>query len=366
MIIEALSKTFEKLEDPRSSRNQRHPFLSLMSIGLLATIAGQVSFSGMSEFAECHEEELSKFIPMPYGPPSHDTLQRLFDGINPEVFIECFMIFTDHLTDSLVGLTALDGKTIRNSGREHPLHIVSAWCEENKLVLGHVKARMGGGEIEALEELLRLLDLKNRIITLDAIGCNRAIKEQIVEGGGDYVIALKRNQGNLHEDVQLYFDDLNKFEGTTWQEWDKGHGRIEHRESWAIQADTWLTSHHAWKSIQSLAMVISTRIIGEKESHDTRFYISSLPADAESICKIARRHWALENKLHWVLDVSFNEDKSCIRNDNAAENIDIMKKWALNSINSQRKKDVSIKSIQRRSSMSIKYLTQLLLAAFHV
>lgn len=367
MVIECLNEMFAKLEDPRSLRNQKHPFLSVISIALLASIAGITSFSGMGDFAECHEDELKGLFPLPHGAPRHDTFQRIFESIDPTAFIKCFMLFSQHLSEAIKGLTSIDGKTIRNSGKKgSPLHIVSAWCEENRLVLGHVKAeKTAGSELGAIKELLSLLDLQGRIITIDALGCQREISAQITEKEADYVLALKRNQKSLYDDVSLYFQDTDKLDGTSWKEVDKGHGRIEKRECWALPVDNWLLAEHAWPGIKSIAMVKSTRIMKDKESHDTRFYISSLSPDAEMICKIARRHWGIENKLHWVLDVIFNEDKACIRNDNAAENVDILRKWALNVINIQRKENVSIKSIQRKSAMSFKYLKQLMFNIFH-
>lgn len=227
-MLETMAKTFSGLEDPRSLRNQKHPFLSLMSITLLSSIAGFDSFSGMAMFAECHEDELKKLLYLPHGIPSHDTLQRLFEALDPQAVMECFMLFTNQLVEAVAGLTAIDGKVIRNSGKENPLFIVSAWCEENRLVLGHVKADGVGHELEAFKKLLALLDLNYMIITLDALSCKREVAQQIGDGNGDYAIALKANQRNLLEDLIPYFNDLN------WREYDKGHGRIEIRECWAL------------------------------------------------------------------------------------------------------------------------------------
>ena len=358
MIQEQLGEMFKDLKDTRSARNQKHPFFSIIGISLLTVIGAHDSYSGMADFGECHEDELNKFLPLPYGVPSHDTFQRFFAALDPGAFLKSFMKFTQNLSESIKGLTAIDGKAIRNSN----LHVVSAWCEENRLVLGHVATSSKGKEIPAIKELLDLLDLKERIISIDAIGCQKDISQQIIDGGGDYVIALKANQKNLLADVKLYFE---AFEGQEWQEVDKGHGRIEKRKCQTFAADGWLKTEHKWPGLKSLSKVESTRIIKDKESTDVRYYISSLPPDPEAICKIARRHWSIENKLHWVLDVTFNEDKACIKNDNAAENIDLIRKWALNLINFKKKKNVSIKSIQRKASMSIKYLTNLFMENFH-
>lgn len=364
MLLEKMMNTFEGLEDPRSSRNQKHPFLSLVGIGLLSTLAGHDSFSGMADFGECHYSQLKRLFDLPNGIPSHDTFQRFFDALDPAGFLDCFMLFTEHLASSVKGLTVLDGKTIRNSGKDgKQLHIVSAWCDENRLVLGHVAGKSkGGSELKSMKTLLHLLELEGRIISVDALGCQRDIAQIIAEQNGDYIMALKGNQKNLQEDVKHYFADPANAPELEWIEYDKGHGRIEKRECWALGIDSYLT-HHKWPGLRSIAQVKSTRTIKGKETTDTRYYISSLEPNAENICKIARRHWSVENKLHWVLDVTFNEDKCCIRNDNAAENVDIMRKWSLNIINKVRQDKQSIKSIQRKVSMSFNNMINLLNSA---
>jgi predicted transposase YbfD/YdcC len=356
MLKEQLASIFSGVDDPRSLRNQKHPFLSLIGISLLGALAGFDSFSGLADFAEAHHDSLKSIFDLPYGSPSHDTFQRFFDGIDPQQFTDHFILFTENLAQAISEIISVDGKTIRNS-TENPLHIVSAWCEANQLVLGQVKIPEKSNEITAIPLLLKLLDLSGKIITIDAIGCQREISQQIIDQGGDYVLGLKGNQKTLFEDVVDYFKTT--LSGATWSELDKGHGRFEERICHVIDDIHWLQEQHQWPGLRSVARVISKRTIKDKESIEERYYISSLPADAEKICKTARAHWGIENRLHWRLDVVFNEDKCCIRNDNAAENMGIMRKWALNILNAAKGKS-SIKSLQRKASMSFNFMLSLL------
>ena len=273
------------------------------------------------------------------------------------------MEFTAQLAEKVKELIAIDGKTIRNSSK-NPLHIVSAWCEANEMVLAQVKVANKSNEIIAIPKLLELLDLTGKIITIDAMGCQRDIAEQIVEDGGDYVLGLKGNQKTLREDAEDYFQNLVEFTGEIWQEYNKGHGRQEERITYVTEAIKALQKHHNWPGLNSLALVISTRTIKGKTTKEKRYYISSLPANAEKICRAARKHWGVENKLHWRLDVDFNEDKACIRNENAAENMNIMRKWALNILSPQKGKN-SIRSLQRKAAMSWGHMTKLLEQIFH-
>jgi predicted transposase YbfD/YdcC len=264
-------------------------------------------------------------------------------------------------------IISLDGKTIRNSDSKNPLHIVSAWCSSNQLTLAQYKVGSKSNEIIAIPEVLKLLDLENKIITIDAIGCQRNICEQIVEANGDYLIAVKGNQKTLFEDVKEYFTDKESLANyDSWSEYDKGSGRIEERHCFAIDNIEWLQKQHQWPGLKSIAMIRSKRIKKDKTTEDVRYYISSLVANAEISCKTARTHWGIENSLHWRLDVVFNEDKCCITNDNAAENMDIVRKWALNILQKVKDKpDQSIKGLQRKSAISFKHLSKIVKKIFH-
>jgi predicted transposase YbfD/YdcC len=358
---------FDTIQDPRSVRNQKHPLMTLIGTTLLASLAGIDSFSGFADFTEAHFDKLEEYFAFPHGAPSHDTYQRLWDDINPNEFYGCFQEFTQYLKTAVGTFINLDGKAIRNSGQDKALHIVSAWCQANQLVLAQEKVDSKSNEITALPKLLKLLDLKGRIVTIDAMGAQRAICSQIVEQEGDYVISLKGNQGTLHQDISLYFNDSKLREKCLIsEENDKGHGRIEQRIAYSCQNIEWLQKEHQWPGLKSIGMVISNVHRGDKFETEQRFYISSLPADARKLNEAARLHWGIENQLHWRLDVVFNEDKACIRNDNAAENIDILRKWALNVLQKAKQKpDQSIKSLMRKNAMSFKHLVGCVNKIFH-
>lgn len=364
---EYIGKFFNKVIDPRSSRNQRHNFITLIGTGLLSMLSGVESFSGMQDYVECHAEEIGKYFNLSCGVPSHDTYQRFWDSLNPKEFMESFELFTESLCNLDSEIINVDGKTIRNSGNDRPLHIVSAWCRNNQLVLGQEKVHEKSNEITAIPKLLKILDLQNKIITLDAMGVQRNICEQIIEQGGDYVICLKQNQANLYEAVKLFFEDKENHKNIN-EDNDKGHGRIEKRIAVTTGDIDWLQNIHNWPGLKSIGIVKSHTIKTKsgKERSDARYYISSLESNAGRLNEIARSHWSIENQLHWRLDVIFNEDKACIRNDNAAENLDILRKWALNLMSKAKEKpSQSIKSVMRKNSMSFKYLATNVKKFFH-
>ena len=312
---------FSNLQDPRSSRNQRHPLRTLIGVSLLASLGGIDSFSGFADFAEAHLDSLKTYFDFPHGVPSHDTFQRLWDGIDPNEFYQSFHHFTQHIINSQGDIISLDGKTIRHSGQEKALHIVSAWCRANQLTLAQEKVDSKSNEITALPQLIRLLDLKGRIVTIDAMGAQRDICSLIIERNGDYVIALKGNQGPLHKDVIDYFNaPALKNTCCSSEENDKGHGRVEQRVAYACEAIDWLDHEHQWPGLKSIGLV-ETRVERKgKVTQEKRYYISSLPTDAKRLNDAAKAHWGIENQLHWRLDVVFNEDGGYIRNDNAAGN----------------------------------------------
>ena len=362
-----LAMIFEGLQDPRSTRNQHHPFLSLISIALIGSIAGVESFSALGDFALAKIRDLQRIIDLPNGAPSHDTFQRLFDALDADMFITCFTTFTQKLASRIsnnkgLRVIAIDGKAVRNSGKKNLLRFVSAWSEENQLVLGHVKVADDSNEITAIPVLLNLLNLYGKIVTIDAIGCQRKISKQIVEGEADYVIAVKSNQKNLFEDIKPYFENTDEM--SIWEEYDKGHGRIEKRTCYVTEDIDWLKNEHKWPGLKSIAMVISKRTIREKTSIERRYYISSLSANSKLICNAARAHWGIENKLHWRLDVLYNQDKACIRNDNAVQNMDTLHKWALNVL-SPLKGKASTRSLQRKAGYSFDFMLELLEKIFH-
>lgn len=365
--MENALKYFKNIQDPRSIRNQKHSVMMLIGTTLLASLAGIDSFSGFADFTESHRENLEKYFEFPHGSPSHDTYQRFWEAVNPQEFYASFEEFTRALTTVIGTYINLDGKTIRNSGNNKALHIVSAWCQANQLVLAQEKVDSKSNEITALPKLITLLDLRSRIVTIDAMGAQRDICKQIVEQEGDYVISLKGNQGTLHNDVVTYFNDEKILKNSLIsEENDKGHGRIEQRIAYSCEEIEWLQQEHEWPGLKSIGMVTTIVNRAGKIVQEQRFYISSLSADARQLNQAARLHWGIENQLHWRLDVTFNEDGACIRNDNAAENIDILRKWALNVLQKAKQKpDQSIKSLMRKNAMSFKHLIRVVNKIFH-
>ena len=353
---EAFEEYFKEVEDPRSLRNQRHPMVTLVGTTFLAVLSGIDSFMGIQDYVEVHFEDLSRYFDFPHGFASHDTYRRFWDSVSPKQFQASFQDFIESLEKVAGEILSLDGKTIRNSGKDKALHIVTAWCHANQLVLGQEKVDGKSNEITAIPKLLDLLDLNERIVTLDAMGAQRDICEKIVNQGGDYVISLKGNQGTLHADIKLYLEDKENHEMTNENN-DKGHGRLEQRTAVVASKIDWLQEDHCWPGLKSIGKITSKVLKKGKETTETRYYISSLLLTAEKLNEVARAHWGIENQLHWRLDVVFNEDKACIRNDNAAENMDILRKWALNILHKAKiKPDQSIKSLMRKNSMSFKHL----------
>ncbi|HHX3463921.1 TPA: ISAs1 family transposase [Legionella pneumophila] len=282
-------------------------------------------------------------------------------------FYKSFLLFTESLSKLTQTFINLDGKTIRHSGDEKALHIVSAWCHANQLVLAQEKVDSKSNKITALPKLIELLDLQGRIVTIDAMGAQRDICSHIIAQGGDYVISLKGNQGTLHQDAAEYFSNpklLTRCDSS--EENDKGHGRLEQRIAYSTEDIEWLQKEHPWPGLKSIGVVNAYVEKNGKQYEEQRFYITSLSSNARLLNSAARAHWGIENRLHWRLDVVFNEDGACIRNDNVAENIDILRKWALNALQKGRQKpDQSIKSLMRKNSMSFNHLLNNVKKIFH-
>ncbi len=312
-----------------------------------------------------HFEELNHYFDFPSGIPSHDTYQRLWNAISPDQLAQSFFIFTRSLEKIAGTGISIDGKTVRKSGQDKPLPIVSAWCQANQLVLAQEKVEAKSNEITAIPLLLKLLDLENRIVTIDAMGAQREICQHILNQKGDYLISLKGNQGTLHKDVQFFLESEENHQKTNTSA-DKGHGRLEERIA-AVSSDIdWLQKIHQWPGLKSIGKITARVQRKGKETQEMRYYISSLDLEAHQFNDLARAHWGIENQLHWRLDVVFNEDGGCVRNDNAAENMDILRKWALNILQKTKTKPTqSIKSLMRKNAMSIKHLAQSVKTILH-
>ena len=358
-------EAFSQVKDPRSARNQIYSLTSLIGTTFCAVLSGIDSFNGIAEFVEFHLEELKQYFDFSDGAPSHDTYQRLWNMIDPVQFQSSFQTFVESLHKISGEVLSIDGKTIRNSGKLRPLHILSAWCSENGMVLGQLKMQAKSNEITAIPELLKQLDLRNKTVTIDAMGCTKNICKQIIDRGGDYVIALKKNHLSLLEDVEPFLQNMD-FCLTKDQQNDKGHGRIEQRIATVSHEVGWIQQKHQWPGLKAIGCIVSKVLRKDKETKQTRFFIASKALDAAALNDIVRKHWSIENQLHWVLDVSYNEDKGCIRNENAAENINIIRKWAMIVLKKSKINQYqSIKSVMRRNIMSFSHLVESVKNIFH-
>ncbi len=361
--IGSITKHFGELQDPRTGNAKAHIFLEILIIAICAVICGADGWSDIELFGKNKKDWLKTFLELPKGIPSHDTFGRVFGKIRPEEFQKRFIDWVQAIEKLTAGqVIAVDGKKLRRShdqqtGKE-AIYMVSAWATENQLVLGQTKVADKSNEITAIPELLQLLDITGCIVTIDAIGTQTKIAETIVTGGGDYLLAVKENQGHLFEDIQCLFEvdvayGIDKAQHSYAQTVNKGHGRLEIRECWATEKEEYLAlvrKHQNWKGLRSVVRIVSQRNFGEKVETQTRYFISSLPADAKTILKVKRSHWKIENQLHWVLDIAFREDESRVRKDHSSENLAVLRHVALNLLKQEKTAKGGIYSCQTFAS----------------
>ena len=369
----SLIRHFEELPDPRTGNAKAHIFLEILIIAILAVICGADGWSDVELFGKTKRAWLKTFLELPRGIPSHDTFGRVFAKIKPEEFQKRFMEWVRAVETLTAGqVIAVDGKKLRHSHDQQAgkvaIYMVSAWATENQLVLGQTKVVDKSNEITAIPELLRLLDISGCIVTIDAIGTQTEITETIIESGGDYLLAVKENQGHLFEDIQCLFD-VDIAQGMKYAQYsrgkivNKGHGRIETRECWATDWEEHLSllrKRQQWKGLKSLVRIVSERKIGEITQVQTRYFISSLPADAKTILKAKRSHWKIENQLHWVLDIAFREDESRVRKDHASENLAVLRHTALNLLKHEKTAKGGIRAKRLQAGWDNDYLLTIL------
>ena len=335
---------FRTLEDPRIERTKKHLLLDILVIALCTLLTGGEGFQDMALFGKSKQAWLQTFLALPRGIPSHDTFGRVFARLNPQRFQQCFLSWTQAVAQLTQGaLVSLDGKTVRASfaraTASSPLHMLSAWCsDQGGLVIGQIKTEAKSNEITAIPDLLQLLALQGCIVTIDAMGCQTAIAEHIRDQGGDYLLALKSNhkkaytavKQHLHEHIehQLAWRTAENF----FDAFDDSHGRTVRRRVWTITDLAALPELAKWPGLQSVIAVETIRMAHQHApvTSDYRFYISSLARSATAFVAMIRQHWDMENKLHWSLDVTFNEDRCRIRKDHAAENMVAVRHIALN------------------------------------
>lgn len=370
----ALIEHLEQISDPRIERTKRHKLIDVLVIAVCATICGAEAWTEMEEFGEAKEEWFRRFLELPNGIPSHDTFRRVFMRIKPAEFQRSFLSWVKELASMVKAeLVSIDGKHLRGTrsredqraGREG-LRMVSAWAAKQRLVLGQVKTQEKSNEITAIPRLLAMLDVKGCIVTIDAMGCQKEIAAQIIDQEADYMLSLKGNQGTLHKDVADYFQwaEKSKFKGiehSFTESIDKDHGRIEQRRCWTTEDVEWLVQKEAWAGLRSIVMVESRReVIGQAATVERRYFISSLAADAREALRCVRGHWAIENSLHWVLDVSFREDDCRIRAENATENMAILRHMVLNLLKQEKSCKRGIKTKRLKAGWDENYLLRVL------
>lgn len=339
---------FQALPDARQAAKVVYPLDEVLLLSLLAVLAGAEAFTDIARFGQKKLDLLRRFRPFLDGTPPHDTLGDIFASLDAEKFQQCFVSWVASLTGTPSGVIAIDGKTVRRSGTKRgakaPIHMVSAFAARQRLVLGQVKVDEKSNEIVAIPKLLDLLAIEGAIVTLDAMGCQRDIAAKIIDKKADYVLALKGNQGTLREDVEVFVAEqaANGFQDTTIsrdETVDADHGRIETRKTTVIHDVAWLQERHDWPGLKSVVVVESTREIGTRIETETRFYLTSLVLIAALAGPIIRSHWAIENSLHWVMDMVFRDDECRVRTDNAPANFTTLKHMAHNLIRKAPGKD---------------------------
>lgn len=344
----AFLEHFQDLPDARQAAKVVYPLDEVLLLSLLAVLAGAEAFTDIARFGQKKIELLRRFGPFLDGTPPHDTLGDIFASLDAEKFQRCFVSWVASITGTPSGVIAIDGKTVRRSGKKKdarsPIHMVSAFAARQRLVLGQVKVNEKSNEIVAIPKLLDLLAIEGAIVTIDAMGCQRDIAAKIIDKKADYVLALKGNQGSLREDVEVFVAEqtANGFQDTTIsrdETVDGDHGRIETRKTTVIHDVAWLQERHDWPGLKSIVMVESTRENGNTIETETRFYITSLVLIATLVGPIIRSHWAIENSLHWVMDMVFRDDECRVRTENAPANFTTLKHMAHNLIRKAPGKD---------------------------
>lgn len=365
----SIGECFADVTDPRMEKKTKHSLMNMITIVICSVISGADSWVEIAAYGKAKYDWLKTFLELPNGIPSHDTFGRFFALLSTEELERCFQRWVQSVAEVVEGSIHIDGKQLRRSydtaSGKAAIHMVSAWASSTGLILGQVKTEEKSNEITAIPELLKMLELKGCIVTLDAMGCQKKIAEQIVEQKGDYILTVKGNQDRLHMEIIEVFQQAveTNFTGVEFDSYEteeKGHGRIETRRYTVIRSQDVLPDMRDWKRLNAIGMVESERRVGNEISNEIRFYITSLDCNAEQFAKSVRRHWGIENSVHWILDVAFREDESRIRMGHAAENMSILRRLALNLIQQEKSTKLGTKVKRRRAGWDNDYLLTLL------
>jgi predicted transposase YbfD/YdcC len=375
----SLIEHFQDLPDSRVKGRCDHDLLDVLVIAVCTLLCGGSGFDDMADFGRAKAAWFKTFLPLRSGIPSHDTFNRVFAALKPEAFLECFLRWTQSLRQTVAQeIVALDGKALRRAGRrgQPARYVISAWAQANGLVLGQLKVADKSNEITALPHLLRVLELAGCIVTVDAMGCQKAIAKEIIEADADYVLALKGNQETVHDEVKTYLDDAIVQAAAApkrqspaqsepalvfWETVEKDHGRLEIRRCWQSGHVDWFADREQWEGLRSVGVVESVRQVGtDPPTVERRYYLSSLTVDVKRFARAVRGHWSVENSLHWCLDVQLGEDQSRARTGHAAENLATLRRLALNLLKRDQTKKRGLKGKQLNAGWDHAYLLRLL------
>lgn len=372
----SLLEHFQQIPDPRVKGRCHHELAEVLIIALCCLLCGGETFNDMEDFGRAKRKWFKTFLRLRHGIPTHDTFNRVFAALKPDAFMDGFMRWTQSVRTAVAEeIVALDGKALRRAldCGESPRVIVSAWAASNALVLGQVQVPDKTNEITAVPLLLRALELTGCIVTLDAMGCQKEIAREIKEADAEYVLALKGNQGQTHQEIKSFLDDAvtraqetaparkNRLPLASHETVEKDHGRLETRRYWQSGDLEWFAERAVWEGLRSVGMVESVRKVGDEPATvERRYYLSSLGVDAERFARAVRGHWSVENSLHWVLDVQCGEDRSRARAGHAAENMASLRRLSLNLLKRDQTKKRGIKGKQLNASWDHAYLMRLL------
>jgi len=358
---------FSSVPDPRLNRRKRHQLGDIFFITLCAVICGANDWVAIAAFGKAKKSWFDELLELENGIPSHDTFGNVFAAIDTQKFSQCFSRWVADLTElSDENIIAIDGKCLRRSmdkaSNKAAIYMVSAWATDNQLVLGQQKVDEKSNEITAIPKLLLQLDISGSVITMDAMGCQTAVVDQIIEQNADYMLSLKGNQGNLHKDVKLFFETESTCPEIGHESYDVGHGRTEKRTIRASSDIDWLKEQHSkWTALKSIVAVTSQREYKEKITEETRYFISSLDAtNPKYLGHVVRAHWGIENNLHWVLDYAFDEDSQRTRMGNSAANMAIIRHLSLNLLKSEKTAKIGVKNKRLKAGWSEEYLLKVL------